>query len=196
MPDYFTLEEFRELPDMNDEGKYSDALIERAAGYIEAIIERVVGTSFVPRTVTEALDGRSTTEVVLSSPYIRSVTSVSRNGSTVDVNGLSTKAGVLRYLTGGTTWTTGVGNISVTYQSGYSDEPPPDIKEAAMQATRARTLSTAEGATIDDRTTQMSNADGGTTTFVLPGVERPTGYPEVDAVILGWRDKLSGFGFA
>jgi len=33
-------------------------------------------------------------------------------------------------------------------------------------------------------------------TFVQPGGDRPFGFPSVDAVIIGWRDRLNVFGFA
>jgi len=176
MPEYFTLEEFRDLGGMDDEGKYSDATIERAAAYIVAVIERVVGTSFVPRTFTRTVPLVNGSPA-LSAPFVLEVT---------DQQDVTTGSS---YPFGGTS------NVSVTYRAGYSETPPADIKEAAMQGTRARVLDTASNARINDRTSQMTNEAGGTTTYVLAGMERPTGYPDVDAVILGWRRRLFGLGF-
>lgn len=195
MPEYFTLEEFRSLPDMNNASLYDDDTVERAAAYIVAVIERVVGTSFVAREVTETIDGSGVSGLVLKSPYVQSLTAVTTGGTTIDTADLIHQGGVVRNLSG-VGWTAGIGNTTITYESGYSSEPPADIKEAALQGTRARLLDTASNAKVNDRTSSITNDAGGTTSYVLAGVERPTGYPEVDAVILGWRDKLSGFGFA
>jgi len=83
----------------------------------------------------------------------------------------------------------------VTYQAGYSATVPDDIREAAMQATRARLMETATNTGVDDRRTSLSN-DMGTISFVIAGEGRPTGYPVVDEVIMGWKRKLDVFGFA
>lgn len=188
MPEYFTLDEFRDLTSMQDSAKYPDATVERAAAYIVAVIERVVGTSFVPRTFTKTLSGTGS-EVVLPSTYILEVTGVSVGGDA--------QAGPFLVDNGSLigAWPRGTRNVTVTYSAGYSETPPADIKEAAMQGTRARVLDTASNSQVNDRTSQMTNEAGGTTTFVLPGVDRPTGYPDVDAVILGWRRRLFGLGF-
>lgn len=175
MPEYFTLDEFRELTSMDDVAKYSDATIERVAAYVVAVIERVVGTSFVPRTFTRVMPEVNGT-LVPTTPYILEILS-----TTGDSSGFSAFSGTR--------------DVTVTYAGGYSETPPADIKEAAMQATRARVLDTASNAQINDRTSQMTNEAGGTTTFVLPGLDRPTGYPDVDAVILGYRRRLFGLGF-
>jgi hypothetical protein len=58
-----------------------------------------------------------------------------------------------------------------------------------MQGTRARLLTMDSQAGIEDRRTSLST-DAGTIGFVIAGEDRPTGYPEVDAVILGWKKRL------
>lgn len=196
MADYFTLAEFRTLPQMSDAAKYPDAAVDRAAAYITAIIERECGTSFIPRAVTETLDGSGTGTLVLSSPYARSLTSVSVGGVAVAVGNLTATGGVLRYLDGSTSWSRGAQNVTVAYQAGYTTAPPADIKEAAMQGTRARLLETASTSLVDDRRTGMTTDTGGTINFVIAGENRPTGYPTVDAVILGWKRRLDMPGFA
>lgn len=175
MPDYFTLEEFRDLPEMDKEGKYGDEDVERAASYITGVIERAVGIAFVPRTVTKSMTSAEA-DALASQPYIQEVTSITPVSSSSPFRGAET--------------------VTVVYQAGYSTEPPADIKEAAMQATRARLLEKHGTARVMDRTSSVSNDAGGTTAFVLAGPDRPTGYPEVDAVILGWRRALFSLGFA
>jgi hypothetical protein len=87
-------------------------------------------------------------------------------------------------------WPAGFGNISVTYVAGYSSTPPLDIKEAAMRGTRAYLLETSEKSGVLDRRSSVTNDLGGTTTYVIAGGNNPTGYPQVDAVIVGWRDRV------
>lgn len=197
-PDYFTLAELRALPDISDTARYTDARCLASAAYITSIIEREVGTSFIARTITAEIHDGGCPAILLRHPFVRSVTSVTENGTTV-TDDVRAASGVLRRFPTGSyiplPWLPGVGNISVTYQSGYSATPPADLKDAAMQASRARLLTMDSQAGIEDRRTSLST-DQGTIGFVIAGEGRPTGYPEVDEVIMGWKRKLNVFGFA
>lgn len=195
MPDYFTLAEFRALPDMADDTVYTDAKVDAAAAYFTAIVERELGTSLVPRTVTETLDGTGSSTLLLSTPYVRSVTSITVGGSIVDTAGIVSAGGVLRYTSPGFPWTSGVANVVVTYQAGQFDECPADIKDAVMWATRDRLLSQADQSGVDVRKTSVST-DFGTTNYILPGEKRPTGYPDLDAAIAGRQRATPSLGFA
>lgn len=198
-PDYFTMTAFRDLADMGDATKYPDASVEDAADYITAIVEREVGTAFVARTVTETYDG-GCDAIVLRQPFVQSVTSATEDGVAV-TDTLRAASGVLRKFSAGTytplSWVSGVRNVSVTYVHGYSTLAtiPADIRGAVMQATRARLMETSSTAGINDRRTSLTN-ETGTVSFVVAGEGRPTGYPVVDEVIMGWKRKLDSFGFA
>ena len=190
--EYFTEAELRALPHMSDTTKFPTARCDAAAAYIVGIIEREVGTSFIARTVTdEVYDGTGDDELILNAWHIQSVTSAKVNG--VAVTGtLTARNGVLRRISSGSTvdWPEGDSNITVTYEAGYSSTPPADVKEAALKGTRAHLLSTMANSAMDDRRTSLST-DMGTVSFVVAGQDRPTGYPDVDAVILSWRNRLS-----
>lgn len=191
MPDYFTLAELRALPDV---GGFADERIEAAAAGVVAIIERVVGTSFVPRTVTdEAHFGCGA--LMLRSAYVLSVTSVSQNGA-VDAGPFVAVDGVLRRSDYSVAFAPGYGNVLVTYQAGYSTTPPADIKEAALKATRWKLLESKASSDVSARQTSMTTDMGGTVNYATAGPDRPTGYPDVDAVIIGWRDAIRIPGFA
>lgn len=196
-PDYFTLDELRALPDMSDE---TDARILAAAGWAVGVIEREVGTSFVARNVTAELHDGGSRSIILDSPYVLSVTSATSDGVAVtDV--LRSAAGIVQRFSNANSfdpiaWSPGIGNVSVTYQAGYSATPPPDIKEAALQATRWHLLEGRETNVRSPRQTSLTNDMGGTTNFAVAGIDRPTGYPEVDAVIIGWRDRVRVPGIA
>jgi hypothetical protein len=197
--EYFTATELDELPNMS-EGRYTTARKEAAAAYIVGIIERTVGTSFIARTVTDERHDGGTDAIVLERPYVLSVTSATEDGAAV-TDTLRVVHGVVRRFSGATsftpiTWASGTGNVLVTYQSGYSSTVPADLKEAALQATRWRLMATNSNSDLNARQTSITNEMGGTVNYAVAGKDRPTGYPDVDAVIVGWRDELDVFGFA
>jgi hypothetical protein len=195
--EYFTLEELRARPDLSDTSQYPNAALEEAHDYVVGIIEREVGAAFVARTVTNELhDGNGHTGLLLDWGYVRSVTSATVDG--VAVTGLQERHGVLYRLSGSTPipWPVGLANVSVTYAHGYSAEPPKDVKYAALKAARAYLLTNASDAIEDDRRTSLSTEMGVLNFMVASSHDNPTGYPEVDATIVGWRDRLDVTGFA
>lgn len=193
MPDYFTLAELRALPHMGDVVKYPDDRVEAAAAYIVGIIEREVGTSFVARTVTETFNG-GCSKVVLDNASVQSITSVTVSGTPLTLGNVHERGGVVTYIIGNAKqfFSVGYDNVVVVYEAGYSSTPPPDIKEAALKGTRAHLLATAQNTAMDDRRTTLTT-EGGTVAFTVAGKDQPTGYPEVDATILAWRDTEVGF---
>lgn len=200
MPEYFTLPELRELPQVGDSSKYPDSRCESVAAAVVTTIDgEVFGSSavgFVPRTVTETLDGNGRGALVLRTPYVRSLTSVTVDGVAVTVGDLVANGGILRYADAGPTWPVGRQNVVVTYSAAYGtgSTPPPDIKEAALQLTRYRLLAGAATSEVSARALSRSD-DGGTINFATAGADRPTGYPDVDAVVIRYRDRIAG-GFA
>lgn len=195
MPDYFTLAELRALPDMANTTKYPEAAVEDAAAYIVSIIEREVGTSFITRIITDEPHDGCGDYVVLGDNYPRALLSVTEAGVTVTGASLDARGGVLRRTTSGGRWLTGDANILVTYEAGYTSAPPADIKRAALKATRLELLASADTSSANARRTSFSG-EMGVESWVIAGEDRPTGYPEVDAVILGWKRKLDLPGFA
>lgn len=196
MPDYFTIAELRALPDVDDTVKYTTAKIEDAAAHIVGVIEREVGTSFISRTIVDEPHDGSAYQIFLDNPYVLSVTSATEDGVAV-TDSLSARAGVLRRYSGTALvpWAPGYGNILVTYEAGYTDTPPDDIKRAALKATRLELISSAADSSANARRTSLSG-DMGVESFVIAGQDRPTGYPEIDATILSWKQILHVAGVA
>lgn len=197
-PDYFTLAEFRLLPDMGSSTTYSDDQILAAAAYFTAIVEREIGEPFIPRTFTETLSGAGAYGLVLGQSHVRSIGSLTVGGTTVDTSLIDTFGGVLRYkanLYAGPVWTPGVANVVVTYVAGRYSAAPADIKDAVMWATRDRLLGQSDQNGVDIRRTSLAT-DMGTVSYVLPGEKRPTGYPELDALIASYVRTTPSFGFA
>lgn len=194
--EYFTEAELRALPQMSDTTRYPLARVDGVAAFVVSRIEGFVGTSFVERTVTDEPHDGGVCDVVLNDPRARSLVSVTVAGTPVDLALLSLRAGVLRYRTGAAFAWGGHDNVLVTYKTGYAAAVPGDVKEAALAWTRWRLLATNSNAEMDARQTQVTNEFGGTTVFAVASKDRPSGYPDVDAVLVDWRDRLNVFGFA
>jgi hypothetical protein len=183
-PDYFTLTEFRELPEMDDTSAYPEAKVLAAAAYFTSIVDNELGASLVIRSRTETLDGAGLLNLPLSYAPFAALTTVTLNGTSVTTSLLSVDSGGrLRYKDGLTRWSgSALANVVVVYTAGLYDACPDDVKDAVMWATRDRLLSQDQRAGSDARRTTV-NTEYGTTTYVLPGEKRPTGYPELDAVL-------------
>jgi hypothetical protein len=199
-PDYFTLAELRALPDVSNTSKYSNARCLAVAAYFTSIIEREVGCAFIERTVTDELHDGGSDAIALDKGYVRSVTSATENGVAVTDYLVAPRGGVLIRMSSATSgvpirWASGTLNVSVTYKHGFSAVAPDDIKEQAMKATRAHLMATASSSSQAERQTSLST-DMGVVGFVVAGPNRPTGYPELDAVINGYKATLDVLGFA
>lgn len=195
MSEYFTLGELRAFPDVSSAVTYPDARVNAAEAYVVGILEREVGTSFIARTVTDERHNGGDYTIALKKPWVLSVTSATENGVTV-TDTLRVQDGVLQRINGTSLvpWAAGYGNVLVTYQAGYTSTVPGDVKEQVLKATRAHLLATGANSIANDRRTSRST-DIGTDQFVVAGGDRPSGYPEFDALIAGYKH-LNTFGFA
>lgn len=196
---YFLEADLRALPQMDDTTRYTTARVTEAREYVEALIEREVGTSFEARSWTETHDGGDYS-VVLRRPYVLSITSVTEDGDAVTGYDYTYDAGLLERRPTGSTdsptaWASGRRNITVTYTAGYSSTPPADVKRAALAAAREWLLKTYGSRASSSRTSKVTT-EHGTVDMFIAGKDMPTGIPDVDAVIIGYRDKLDVHGFA
>lgn len=190
MPECFTLDELRTLPDM---GSAEVSAVDAAEAHLVDIVEEEIGGPLVPRAVTATFDGGGTA-LVLPSQHVRSLTSVTVNGTSLDVSDFVTTHGILRYAAAGTTFASGVSNVVVVFQSGEWAACPPGFKEPLLWAVRDRLLSHDGNSGLDARRSSVQT-EFGTTTYVLPGEKRPTGFPQLDAAIAAYQRKRPG-GFA
>lgn len=182
MADYFTTAELREIPDVSSVATFPDARVASARAWIEAIIERHVGTSFVDRTRVRTVNGDNRSTLLLPG-YARSVTSVVVDGLTVTGHTLSS-AGILTLSSA--VFSYGTQNVVVTYvENATPGGVPADLKWAAMEAARYRLKE--RDSRLSARLLSETDIEGGTTRFAMPGMDRPTGLPDVDAIINGYR---------
>lgn len=183
----FDLVSLRSMPDMGDTQRFPLANLQAARDWIEGIVEAAVGTSFCERVYIEQHRADATTTVWVNALHSYELRSVAVDG--VDSPGWTlTPDGALTAPTAQT------GTVTVVYTSGYSTHAPDEIATAALIAARARVLASGSSG-IPDRSRGMSN-EFGNLTFSVAGVNAPTGFPEVDAVLLRWRDRfhLPGIG--
>lgn len=190
---YFTTDELRVLPDLDDWDRFPDDRLDEAHDWIVGIIERECETSFIVSTVTdERLSGRNCDTLRLNNAYARSITSVTVDDVVYDgssLSGLYLEDGYL-YQPSGSVWpSTARGNVLVTYTHGYSTTPPPDLKQAALRGARHWLLTMDAWSGADSRSTAITN-EWGNVQLSVAGEGRPTGIPDVDSTIMAWARKV------
>ncbi len=190
---YFTTEELRSLPDVDDEDRFPDERLVEAHDWIAGRVETACLTAFITTTVTdEKLSGTGCNGLRLANPYVQDVSAITVDGvafSSPEVAAVIVDDGSL-YRPDGVAWpATSRKNITVTYTHGYSETPPADLKQAMLRAARNWLLTMDAWSGKDSRATTISNEDG---TFQLStaGKGRPTGIPDVDVVIMDWAARV------
>jgi hypothetical protein len=217
-PPYFTTAELRQLPDLADAARYTDLACQNAHDWIVGIVERVCDTSFVTRTYTDTVDGSrvgADGSLRLLHRYVQQVTDIAINGVSLTPDALAAIAvfpegAVVRYRqaasfdaygasgsqyayvgAGGglAPWPAGFRNITVSYLAGYSSAPPADLRQAMLQAARYRLVNVEGKSGIPSRALSITN-DLGNISLASASLTRPTGIPDVDAVVLGWAENV------
>jgi hypothetical protein len=182
-----------------DTSKYANARVEAAAAYVVGRIESFVDSSFIRRSVTETYDGveanrSATPTVALRKRHPFQVTALVESGNTYDAGALAELVidGIfLRRRVSGSwvswrPWQPGLQNLAITYTAGFSDVPPGDVKEAALQATRDRLMTLDSNASYNQRARAVTN-EYGTTSLAVADEDHPFGIPDVDAVLAHYR---------
>jgi hypothetical protein len=193
---YADLAEIRGLDALANTSKYSTGRLEQARWQAESRFEAATGVAWVPRHDREIIAGNNTTIVLLRWPRPRSLIGVSIDGTAaadLTLFRLYSTGQVER--TSGATWPTGTttsGNVIVEYTHGY-DSPPADLKQAFL--TYVRYLVLESTSRIPDRASAFST-EAGTFQLVTAGFNRPTGLPDVDAVLNEYSLKVPGIAVA
>lgn len=182
-PSYVTLAEIRALPNLSDTAKFTNAEIAAAIDWFETTFEDATGVAWVPRTVTERLNGAGKTDLLLGHLFPRTITAGSiTTGGVVTALTAPELADLIVYDHGQVvrlslgSWPLGHRNVSITYSHGFSS-PPPDVVEAAKVAVRAKL--------VDDQTGNRVFAvqtEAGIIRSSAPGADRPFGIPFVDEI--------------
>lgn len=191
---YASLAEIRALDALSNTSKYPTAKLEAARMQAEDRFEDATGVAWVPRYYRETLVGDNTTTLLLTWPKPRTVTAVSIDGTAASdltlfslyPTGVIERKSDVRWPVGSTS----TGNVVVAYTHGY-DQPSEDIRQAFLTYVRYLVLDTTSR--IPDRASSYST-DFGTFQLVTAGFKRPTGLPEVDAVLNDHDHSVAGIG--
>lgn len=193
---YFTAAELATRPDM-DASRYTVARMTEAEAWFAALVERHVGVPFVSTAGTATLSGTGRRGIVAPSAYLLTVTAATIDGTALtsgELSSLTFGSGVVNRALG-EVWACGVDNVTLTYTYGADTEPPPDLKQAGLEAARDWLIRTYGHAARSARASKVTTEQG-TVDIVMPGPDRATGLPTVDVVLNGYRDEFDVFGFA
>lgn len=159
----------------------TDTYLAELVAEFEEIVEDYRGAAWVPRTATELVEVASpTSHLWLSWPLVRSVTSVTINGSAVASGNFTVvKSSGMVILS--TTLATPDYPATVVYSHG-ADAPSAVLKRATALYVECVATSEKSGQGRDIITQAI---DGGTTRYSTPSKEqgRPTGWLEVDRLL-------------
>lgn len=191
---YADLAEIRALDALGNTSKFPEATLARARWQAEAKIEDATGVAWVPRHDRQVSFGDNTTQILTRWPRPRSLIAVSINGTAAaDLTKFTLYDIGMVERTSGATWpkgTTSTGNVTVEYTHGY-DRPTEDLRMAFLQYVRYLVLDTTSR--IPDRASSYST-EFGTFQLVTAGFNRPTGLPEIDAILNQHSHRVAGVG--
>lgn len=187
------LADIRALEGLSNTTKYPTALLESARVQAEQRFEWSTWVSWVPRYARDILDGNNRSDIVLTRQRPRTVLSVTTDGTVqTDLTQFRLYTyGVLERTNG--VWFLadvygGGQNVIVEYTHGY-DRPPEDLRWAFL--TYVRYLLYETQSRIPDRASAFTTPDG-TFQLVTAGFQRPTGLPDVDAILNARSHRIPG----
>lgn len=186
---YFDLADLRAMKDLSSMSTYPTDRLRAARAWIEEIIDRQCGTSFVHRYHR---DIRTRVHGLLSKPYTRSLLSVTVDDATVDLDTIALDdVGAIWWAGTGSRWCPAGYTSDIRYTAGWADACPGDLRDVALQAARWRLISTDGQSGIPSRATSITNEFGNVTLATASAeYNRPTGIPDVDAVIVDWARRV------
>lgn len=178
---YFELAELRAQSGLDDESVFSDALLANARAAAEDLFETATGVAWVRRYRREVRDGTGCTALIVKLyPVLISAT---LSGTAVTPEAY--EDGEL-YLASG--WGSVRRSIVVEYEHGFQ-VPPEDLRRAALRYARVAALDFKSR--IPERAIQM-NTEAGSFQLAMASRERPTGYPEIDAILQQHDHRIPG----
>jgi hypothetical protein len=180
---YATVAEVRALDGLADVTVYPDATLQQGIDYATKLIDDYCGTSFEAKAFSVTLDGTSNYAIGTGVMFIRSITSVIIDGVAQNVaNFLGRREGYVVRTDGEvfpfSLWGS---NIVIAGTAGVTTTPPDDIKWAARTIAREYALSL--HSRVSARALNLTNEFGQIVLAQPGGQGRPTGMPDVNAVL-------------
>lgn len=180
---YAPIPVIRQQRSLGDATRFTDEEVARERRAAEAVIEDATGVAYVPRALIYVFDGEGMLDFEIPKLKGRDVVRAYADGEALDVSGWITYPDGL--VIADSPLPRGRRNVTVLIEHGYST-PPPAIMGAFYPYVRYRILGDENG--MPDRATSLS-IEGGTFEIATAGAQRPTGLPEVDAVLLRASEK-------
>lgn len=182
------LADIRAQKNLDSAAKFTTAELADARAWFEDLAEEHCGVAFAPRYHRDVLDGDGCSTALLSKLYPRQLIGVTVDDVVETTTGWALyDHGEVRRPTG--TFTCGDRNVSIAYEHGHQ-RAPAQLRTAALIAIRDRLLDDETGR----RQLSVTNEFGGTTRYAVAGDDRPTGIPEVDAVLNRLNETVPGIG--
>lgn len=184
---YFSISELRSQSGLDDAAVFSASLLVAARLATEDLFEKYTGVAWVNRFKRVTLDGSGKSTIRLPMLQPTAVTSLSIGGVAVaDLSGVVVWPDGDVYYPGG--FTAGRQNVVIGVEHGF-DSPPEDLRRAAVRY--ARVVALDFKSRIPERAIQM-NTEAGSFQLALASRERPTGYPEIDAILQQHDHRIPG----
>jgi hypothetical protein len=189
---FVSVAEIRSMePALSSASDYTTPVLTAARTQVETMFEDTCNRAFVPRFRVDTLSGDGGLVLVLGRPDVRRIrwvriadyrgvfTDIDLTAETIEVTELGLVVRRDSY------WPWGRFNVQVGYEYGL-DQPPADLKQAAVQAIRAQVNTFRSG--IPDRATSFQPIDGGNVVLATPGLGPwITGIPSVDECLKRYR---------
>ena len=199
---YFSITDLRELPGMEDDGKFLVSELVELRDWVESRIERTCRTSFVERPHRWS-GSRSALRCDRDWGWgidtlrrdMKTVRQVTLDDSPLDAAALAEIDVADGFVFGGQSIQSPWRKVQIDATAVWPDGLPPDLRAAALGATRALAMSARGRSGIPERASSISNNDGSMTRFYNQRPDdEPTGIREYDEVIVGWarRTRLPG----
>jgi hypothetical protein len=193
---YATVAEVRALDGLADVTVYPDATLQQGIDYATALIDGYCGTSFEAKSFTVTLDGNSNAAILTPIMFIRTITSVTVDGISVNVaNVYGRSEGYVVRKDGDLFDYSDYGaNVVISGTAGVTTTPPEEIKWAARTIARDYCLSL--HSRIPSRALTIQNEFGQVEVRAQAGGPgRPTALPDVNAVLnKSWNKHKAGMG--
>jgi hypothetical protein len=192
---YFTIDELRaEDETLSSADSYPDAMLADRIAMVEERIEHLCGVAFLPRTSTCSVRGDGSSTIILPDVEVTAISSIAVDG--VDLTdaelalvrvarrGVLTRMGPLGRPIA---WPRG-STLELEYTHGYA-VPPAPIKYAALKWAVDVLLPSS----LPARATMQSQGDN-TFRIVVASPDRPSGIPEVDAILADYDRRIPMVG--
>lgn len=169
-----------------DPTEYPTSVIRNAREVVEDFLEDRCNVAFVPRAAREVLTGRGSRRLLLPHSHLLALISGSVDGMAltqgeIDELELEEKGAIQRPT--GKVWAAGA-EVGLHYEHGHT-RAPADVSRAGLKLLYHYLIAHVSG--LPERAIQQTT-EVGTFTLSFAGERRPSGIPEVDAVIAAYRE--------